>query len=85
MELKSHGETATYKKVAANKIIVSIFPLGTNFQLCIHHTSSLQVSKCDYKPRVLNLPTKKTKQQVTKKESKSGQQSKYWDYEKAEL
>lgn len=33
--------------------------------------------------QVLNLPT--TKNQVSKRESKLAQQSKYWDNEKAEL
>lgn len=70
MELKSHREKATYKKLAAHKIIASIFPLGANFQLCIHHTSSLQVSKCDYK---LSFKSPTTKKQVSKKKSKLAQ------------
>lgn len=70
MELKSRGETATYKKIAAQKIIVSIFSLGANFQLCIDHASSLQVSKCDYKLS-FKLPT--TKKQVSKREYKLAQ------------
>lgn len=50
MELKSQGKTVTHKKIEEDKIIVSILLLAVNFQLCIHHTSSLLVSKCDYKP-----------------------------------
>jgi len=52
MELSSLRKTVTDKKLEENKIIESILLFVANFQLCIHHTSSLLVSKHDYKPRV---------------------------------